>query len=97
MAHQVANGRLVVFGGGGYNIANVARAWTAAACVLADYPSPAATPQRWRKMFEALVGEKAPESMNSDDETGDKAPRDVVKNQAVKVLDDLKGRISLLS
>jgi acetoin utilization protein AcuC len=97
MAHEVADGRLVVFGGGGYNIANVARAWTAAACVLADYPSPKITPQGWRKLFEALVGENAPESMDSEDEAGINTSQDIVKSQAAKVLDDLKRRISLLS
>jgi acetoin utilization protein AcuC len=97
MAHEVADGRLVVFGGGGYNVANVARTWTAAACVLANYQTPKTTPQSWRKMFEALVGEKAPEHMDSDDEARSELSQDRAKSQAAEVLKDLKGRIPILS
>jgi acetoin utilization protein AcuC len=97
MAHETADSRLVVFGGGGYNIANVARTWTAAACVLANFESPKVTPPEWRKMFEALVGERAPESMYSDSEAPREASPDLAKSQAAKVFNDLKTRIPLLS
>lgn len=36
LAHEIAEGRLVVFGGGGYNPANVARTWTLVAATLVD-------------------------------------------------------------
>ncbi len=97
LAHEVANGRLVVFGGGGYNVANVARTWTAAACVLANYESPKATPGSWRKMFEALVGEKAPEKMDSDDEAKRQLSQDSFTSQGADILQDLKSRIPMLS
>lgn len=97
MAHEVADGRLVVFGGGGYNIANVARTWTSVACVLAGYSCPETTPQSWRKLFEALVGEKAPDAMESDKEANQKASKDVIRAQAAQVLNDLKSKSSLLS
>ena len=97
LAHEVANGRLVVFGGGGYNVANVARTWTAAACVLANYESPKDTPGSWRKMFEALVGEKAPERMDSDDEAKRQLSQDSFTSQGADILQDLKSRIPMLS
>ena len=97
LAHQVANGRLVVFGGGGYNVANVARAWTASACILANYESPKATPSSWRKMFEVLVGEKAPERMDSDDEAKRQSSLESLASQGADVLQDLKSKIPMLS
>jgi acetoin utilization protein AcuC len=96
LAHEVAEGRLVIFGGGGYNIANVARAWTAAACVLANYDLPKATPKSWRKMFEALVGEDAPELMDSDSEAKPGLTRGQVRDQTSAILQDLRTRIPLL-
>lgn len=97
MAHEVADGRLVIFGGGGYNVANVARTWTAAACVLANYESPKATPNSWRKMFEAVVGEKAPEHMDSDEEVRRGLSQGYARSQGADILQDLKRRIPLLS
>ena len=97
MAHEVADGHMVVFGGGGYNVANVARTWTAAACILANYQSPETTPNSWRKMFEGLVGEKAPEHMDSDDEANRGLSQDLVRNRTGEILQDLKSRIPLLS
>jgi len=86
----------VIFGGGGYNVANVARAWTAAACVLANYESPKTTPTSWRKMFEALVGENAPELMESDSEAKPGLSTGQAKDQATGILQDLRTGIPLL-
>lgn len=97
LAHEVADGRLVIFGGGGYNVANVARTWTVAACILAHYQWPNVTPPRWRKLFEALVGEKAPESMETDNEARRELSSDLTKDRVAETLRALKSRISLLS
>jgi acetoin utilization protein AcuC len=97
LAHELAEGRFVIFGGGGYNIANVARTWTAVACSLADYACPKVTPNNWRKMFEALVGEKAPENMESDGEARQEFSHDLVGDRANETLRELKSKIPLLS
>ena len=69
----------------------------AAACVLANYESPKDTPGSWRKMFEALVGEKAPERMDSDDEAKRQLSQDSFTSQGADILQDLKSRIPMLS
>ena len=97
LAHQVAGGHLVVFGGGGYNQANVARTWTVVASVLSQTKLPDLTPRSWRKLFEALVGEDAPTSMNSDDEGRKELSIRVDEGQIQDSLTDLKRRITLLS
>jgi acetoin utilization protein AcuC len=97
LAHEVANGRLVVFGGGGYNIANVVRAWTSVASVLVDYQPPKVVPNDWQKLFEALVGEKAPDSLSSEGEATHQLSSDKVLKQRDEILADLKRRIPALA
>jgi acetoin utilization protein AcuC len=97
LAHEVAGGRLVVFGGGGYNIANVVRTWTVVASALIQYALPREIPKVWHKMFEALVGEKAPECISSEGEAKHVLSSDVIQKQQAEILKDLKGRIPYLS
>jgi acetoin utilization protein AcuC len=97
LAHEVAGGRLVVFGGGGYNPANVARTWTIVAATLADANLPTATSSAWRKMFEALVGEEAPATISSDGEEKSSLSSRVDSRHLTAVLEDLKRRVPLLS
>ena len=97
LALEVADGRLVVFGGGGYNPANVARTWTLVAASLVDQPMPGGSPQVWQKLFEALVGEEAPKSIVSEGEGRTELSRHVDHEEILKTLKDLKRRLSLLS
>lgn len=97
LAHEVGGGRLVVFGGGGYNQANVARAWALVAAALIQSKLPEVTPQNWRKLFETLVGEEAPVNMNSDNEGRKELSVHVDKGQVQNSLRELRQRIDLLS
>ncbi|MGA8905286.1 MAG: acetoin utilization protein AcuC [Candidatus Bathyarchaeia archaeon] len=97
LAHEVAHSRLVVFGGGGYNISNVARTWTSVASVLVDYVPPKAVPRDWQKLFEALVGESAPESISSEGEAKQELSADAPPKQTAEILKDLKRRIPALA
>jgi acetoin utilization protein AcuC len=97
LAHEVADGRLVVFGGGGYNIANVVRTWTFVASVLVDYVPPNAVPKDWQKLFEALVGEKAPETVSSEGEAKHELSTDAMLKQTTEILKDLRRRIPALA
>ena len=94
---STVGGKLVVFGGGGYNQANVARAWTLVAAALLQTKLPELTPESWRKLFEALVGEDAPERMSSENEERRELSSRVDKSQLQDSLKDLKKRIPLLS
>lgn len=93
---EVSDDRLVIFGGGGYNPSNVARAWALIASTLANFSPPEETPDGWRRLFEAVVGEEAPHKISSVAE-GRNAVDDVVMEYGKNVLKDLKGRISLLT
>ena len=95
LAHEVSDGRLVIFGGGGYNPSNVARAWTLIAATLVGSNIPDDIPKDWRRLFEALVGEKAPDKINSYDEARETA--EMPASHCSRMLDDLKHRISILN
>ena len=96
LAHEVSDGRLVIFGGGGYNPSNVARAWSLIAATLANFDPPESTPREWRDLYEGVIGEEAPVKVSSVDE-GKNAADDISVNYGQNVLNDLKRRISLLA
>ena len=96
LAHEVSDDRLVIFGGGGYNPSNVARAWALIASTLANFSPPEDTPDSWRRLFEAVVGEEAPRKISSVAE-GRNTVDDMVIEYGKNVLKDLKSRISLLT
>jgi acetoin utilization protein AcuC len=66
LAREVAAGRWVATGGGGYEIADVVpRAWTHLLAVVAGRPldPTTPTPQAWRDHVRDLLGRAAPETM----------------------------------
>jgi len=97
LAHEVADGRLVVFGGGGYNIANVARTWALVASTLVDYHPPQFIPASWQKLFEALVGEKAPDRLESEGEARSELSQNITAREATHIMQELKRLIPLLA
>ena len=96
LAHEVAEGRLVIFGGGGYNPSNVARAWSLIAATLTDFDPPENISKKWRELYEAVIGEEAPVKISSIGE-GRNTADDVSMTYGQNVLNDLKKRISLLA
>jgi len=96
LSHEVADSRFVLFGGGGYNMANVARTWTIVSAASINYSLPNEIPENWRRLFEALVGEPAPTSLDSEINYGG-LPEDVVSELVSSTLAKLKSNISLLA
>lgn len=76
LADEVAGGRLLVTGGGGYTAANVALVLAGVGASLAgasgDPPVPGELPEAWRREFEATTGSPAPRG--TDPVSGGEAP-----------------------
>ena len=57
LAHEVCDGKYLLFGGGGYQMGVVARAWTSMLCEILDIPIPEVTPETWREFYENISRE----------------------------------------
>lgn len=57
LAHEVCGGRYLLFGGGGYQLDVVARAWTSMMCEILGISLPEETPETWRRYYENISGE----------------------------------------
>lgn len=60
LAHEICGGKLVMFGGGGYNPAAVAIIWTLMAATIAGVEVGYALPESWRQELTEMTGVPAP-------------------------------------
>jgi acetoin utilization protein AcuC len=94
LAHEVALGKIVAVGGGGYNPANVARCWTIVAASLAESHPTNDVPDEWRNLLRRSTGLTPPKSLRSEPSRSDKP--ETGADQVRKEIEELRKRIPLL-
>ena len=60
LAHELCGGKLLLFGGGGYTLANVPRVWAVAFSTLAGLKPDTSIPENWAEEFVKLTHEDSP-------------------------------------
>ncbi len=63
LAQEVAGGRLLLLGGGGYNPSNVCVVWAGMGLTLGGVPLPGALPEGWRQRFQETYRRPAPATL----------------------------------
>ncbi|MHA1607510.1 MAG: acetoin utilization protein AcuC [Candidatus Freyarchaeota archaeon] len=92
LAHKTTRGKLILLGGGGYEIGCVAKAWTLITCKILGVTPPKETPYFWRELYvrNALeIGETPhePESMYDNE-------RPPLSYEREKILTVVKGIVN---
>ncbi len=63
LAHELCNGKFLLFGGGGYTLANVPRVWTVAFATLAGIELTEEIPLDWSREFASATDEDPPAAL----------------------------------
>jgi acetoin utilization protein AcuC len=66
IADELCDGKLVLYGGGGYNLESCALRWTEMIATLIEAELPDFLPSEWRAKFKEISGEEAPVTMIED-------------------------------
>jgi acetoin utilization protein AcuC len=89
LAHELCNGRFLLFGGGGYTLGNVPRVWTVAFATLADVDPGNNIPVEWSREFSRLTDEPPPETLLDPTTTDTEEVRKWVEKAVTELSENL--------
>jgi acetoin utilization protein AcuC len=91
LSHELAHGRWVALGGGGYQIATVVpRAWTLAFAELSGAPLPARLPAEWIEEAVRRTGELPPDTFDDGEVRLSEERLAAVRAEAAAAVDELR-------
>jgi acetoin utilization protein AcuC len=94
LAHELCNGRFLLYGGGGYTVTNVPRVWAIAFASLAGIQLTDEIPEEWQRMFASTVQEDPPGRL-FDKPTGDsQETQRIVLQTLTELRSELKTHVS---
>ncbi|MBS7249046.1 MAG: acetoin utilization protein AcuC [Candidatus Freyarchaeota archaeon] len=98
LAHEVCDGKYLMFGGGGYQMDVVARAWTSMLYEILNLPIPKETPETWRELYENIsrkigLNAHAPIHMGDPEVMTDERMKKKIFEEVKQVVREVKERI----
>ncbi|WP_455370089.1 acetoin utilization protein AcuC, partial [[Eubacterium] cellulosolvens] len=66
--HEMCSGKIMIFGGGGYLLSNVARCWVKVLSVFLEKELSTKIPDEWQKYYKFVTHNEAPNTMNEPEE-----------------------------
>ncbi|MEM3061799.1 MAG: acetoin utilization protein AcuC [Candidatus Bathyarchaeia archaeon] len=88
LAHEVCDGKLVMFGGGGYTFSNVSRCWTLIFAKASGFSPPDELPKSWIELFKQKVHENAPSKLY---DLPQKVQDEDILNEINRIISEVKG------
>ena len=89
LAHELCKGRMLLFGGGGYTLANVPRVWTVAFSSLAGVRLSNQVPSEWAALFEQETEEDSPTQLLDSPTTDTESTRKSVEKAVADLRENL--------
>lgn len=94
LAHEVADGRWVATGGGGYRLVEVVpRAWTIWFAEMAGFELPDETPESWRETAEERTGKRGPRTFGDGHVDIGRGMHESAKRAAHESVDAIRERV----
>ena len=85
LAHELCNGKMLLFGGGGYTLSNVPRVWTVAFSTLAGANPNDEIPLDWSNEFEKATEDDPPQNFYDKPTTDDEKTLEEIRGTVIEL------------